>query len=97
MVVPKKRRVMRKINREEVFAVIKRKWPAHVTEVAEAMHLLARESSAKERKQVLAHLKYHFDQLAREGRIRVKKIGMALVAWPSEMERMRVIHDMLEM
>jgi len=26
----------------------------------------------------------------------VKKIGMALVAWPSEMERMRVIHDMLE-
>ncbi|MEM4255527.1 MAG: hypothetical protein QXR53_04355 [Candidatus Norongarragalinales archaeon] len=93
----KKGRPSRKINREEVYAIIKRKWPAHVTEVAEAMHLLAKQSSAKERKQVLAHLKYHFDQLAREGKIKVKKIGMALVAWPSEMERMRVIHDIFEM
>src|SRR3989338_10529041 len=87
----------RRIKREEVLAAIKRKWPAHVTEIAMEMHLIAVHSSAKEKKQVLAHLKYHFDQLAREGRIRVKKIGMALVAWPSEMERMRVIHDMLEL
>ncbi len=91
-----KGRPSRKIDRAEVYAIIKRKWPVHVTEVAEAMHLLAKQSSAKERKQVLSHLKYHFDQLAREGKIKVKKIGMALVAWPSEMERMRVIHDMFE-
>ena len=91
-----KKKPARKINREEVLSVIKRRWPAHVTEVAEEMHLLAKQSSPEERKRVLAHLKYHFDQLARDGKIKVKKIGMALVAWPSEMERMRVIHDMLE-
>jgi len=86
----------RKIDRNEVLATIKRRWPAHVTEVAEEMRLMAKHSSPKERKQVIAHLKYHFDQLAREGKIKVKKIGMALVAWPAEMDRMRVIHDILE-
>ena len=86
----------RRIKREDVLAVIKRHWPVHVTEVAEEMHLMAKHSSPKEKKQVLSHLKYHFDQLAREGKIKVKKIGLALVAWPAEMERMRVIHDILE-
>ncbi len=92
----KKRTPARRIDRAEVYAVIKRKWPAHVTEVAVEMRLLAAHSSPVEKKRVLAHLKYHFDQLAREGKIKVKKIGMALVAWPTEMERMRVLHDMLE-
>lgn len=92
----KNRKPARKINRTEVYSVIKRTWPVHVTEVALEMHLLAKHSSPKEKKLVLAHLKYHFDQLAREGKIKVKKIGMALVAWPTEVERMRVIHDMLE-
>lgn len=86
----------RRIKREEVLAAIKKRWPAHVTEIAMEMRLMAKHSSAKEKKQVLSHLKYHFDQLARDGKIKVKKIGMALVAWPSEMERMRVIHDILE-
>ena len=85
----------KRIKREEVLAMIKKHWPVHVTEVAEAMHLMAKYSSPKEKKQVIAHLTYHFNQLAREGKIKVKKIGMALVAWPAEMERMRVIHEMM--
>jgi len=85
----------RSIDREKVFSLIQRHWPTHVTEVAQHMGLLAKHSSPKETKAVLAHLKYHFDQLARSDRIKVKKIGQALVAWPAGMEQMRIIHEML--
>jgi len=85
----------RSIDREKVFSLIRRYWPTHVTEVAHQMGLLAKHSSPQEKKAVLAHLKYHFDQLAREDRIKVKKIGQALVAWPSSMEQMRMIHEMM--
>ena len=85
----------RSIDREKVFSLIRRYWPTHVTEVAHHMGLLATHSSPQEKKAVLAHLKYHFDQLAREDRIKVKKIGQALVAWPSSMEQMRMIHEMM--
>jgi len=85
----------RTIDREKVYVAIARNWPAHVTEIAVNMGLLAKESSPEERKAVLTHLKYHFDQLARHDRIKVKKIGQALVAWPSSMEQMRMIHDMI--
>ncbi|MEK6923794.1 MAG: hypothetical protein AABW54_00965 [Candidatus Micrarchaeota archaeon] len=86
----------RTIDRNAVLDMIKRLWPTHMTEVAQAMGYLAANSSGKERKAVLTHLKYHFDQLAREDKINVKKIGQAVVAWPHEMEKMRIIHSMLE-
>jgi len=41
-------------------------------------------------------VKYHFDQLARERRIMVKRIDRALVAWPADVERLRVVHDFIK-
>jgi predicted transcriptional regulator len=79
--------------REEVFHVIKKKWPVHVSEAARELDMFPKSG---EDKATISRLKYHFDQLAREDRIKVKKIDRALVAWPAEVEKYRTIHEMLE-
>ncbi|MCJ7479312.1 MAG: hypothetical protein MUP63_04005 [Candidatus Nanohaloarchaeota archaeon QJJ-7] len=79
--------------REEVFHIIKRKWPIHVSEVARELDLFPEEEDGD--KATISKVKYHFDQLAREDKIKVKKIDRALVAWPHEVEKYRTIHEML--
>lgn len=79
--------------REEIYHVINKKWPTYVSEVARELDLFP--EGADGDKAVIAKIKYHFDQLARDGDIHVKKIDRALVAWPKEVEKYRTIHEML--
>lgn len=37
---------------------------------------------------------YHFRKLNEHGLIRMKKVGNTYVAWPVEIEKLRVIHEM---
>ena len=81
--------------REDILHTIKKKWPVHVSEVARTLDLFPEDDDGN--KSVISKVKYHFDQLAREDRIHVKKIDRALVAWPHDVEKYRTIHEMLEM
>ncbi len=80
--------------REEIYHTIQKKWPTHVSEVARNLELFPEDDDGN--KSVISKVKYHFDQLARDGKIHVKKIDRALVAWPQEVEKYRTIHEMLE-
>jgi hypothetical protein len=80
--------------REEILHVINKKWPTYVSEVARELEMFPEEGDGD--KAVISKIKYHFDQLARDGEIRVKKIDRALVAWPHEVEKYRTIHEMLD-
>ena len=80
----------RKELREKIFEIISNKWPTYVRGVIEEL------GWDRENISNVTKVKYHFDQLAREGRIRVKRIDRALVAWPADVERMRVIHDFIK-
>ncbi len=80
--------------REEIFHVIQKKWPIHVSAVARELDLFPEGEDGD--KATIAKVKYHFDQLARDGEVKVKKIDRALVAWPHEVEKYRTIHEMLE-
>ncbi|MDI6826233.1 MAG: hypothetical protein QMD36_03505 [Candidatus Aenigmarchaeota archaeon] len=73
--------------REKIFEIISTKWPTYVRGVIEEL------GWDRENISNVTKVKYHFDQLAREGRIRVKRIDRALVAWPAEIERLRVVHE----
>ena len=75
--------------REKIYEIISTKWPTYVRDVIEEL------GWDRENISNVTKVKYHFDQLAREGRIRVKKIDRALVAWPAEIERLRVVHDLV--
>ena len=93
--MPRKRKVKRKIDRENVYKVILNNWPIHITEIAKKMDMLNNVDD-DERKLVITHLKYHVDQLARHEKIKTKKIGHAVVTWPTEIEKLRMVHELLK-
>lgn len=80
----------RKELREKIFEIISNKWPTYVRGVIEEL------GWDRENISNVTKVKYHFDQLAREGRIRVKRIDRALVAWPADVERLRVVQDFIK-
>lgn len=73
-----------------VFKVIHSSWPINPLEVAE--HLKERGKV----KTLSARYLYHFKKLAKKELIHMKKIGNTYIAWPAEIERLRVIHELLK-
>ena len=76
--------------RERIYEIISTRWPTYVRDVIEEL------GWDRENISNVTKVKYHFDQLARVGRIKVKRIDRALVAWPAEIERLRVVHDFIK-
>ncbi len=79
-----------KLLQEEVFKIICNKWPVHVREVIENLELDPSNISN------VTKVRYHFYALKKHDKIKTKKIGKALVAWPTEIEKLRFIHELLE-
>ena len=73
----------------KVFKIIHEKWPVNPLEVAAAM---GDNGSAKS---LSAKYIYHFRKLRRADLIKMKKVGNTYVAWPAEIERLRIIHELL--
>ena len=74
--------------RSSVLKAIEDDWPIHTKELASKLGLEPNNSSIKK-------ISYHVQRLEKEGKVRTKRIGLALTAWPMEMEKLRVIHEML--
>ena len=74
----------------KVFNVIHEKWPVNPLEVAEIL-----DDRGKE-KTLSAKYLYHFKKLAKKGLVKIKKIGNTYIAWPAEIEKLRVIHELLK-
>ena len=75
--------------REKIFDTIISQWPVNVRGVIKKMGMDEMNISN------VTKFKYHFDQLARDGRIRVKRIDRALVAWPADIEKLRIVHEFM--
>ena len=80
------RMVKRRIESEAVYRVISAHWPMHVTEIAEKMGMHGSERAAS-----ISHLCYHVRALVKRGLVRSKKVGKALVVWPSEVENLKAM------
>jgi len=74
---------------KNVFDVITSKWPANPLEVAQELG----ETGAT--KSISAKYLYHFKKLKDIGLINMKKIGNTYIAWPNDMEKLRLIHELL--
>jgi hypothetical protein len=73
-----------------VLEAIKDKWPTNPLEVAE------RFNDEGNMKALSARYLYHFRKLKKMDLIDMKKIGNTYIAWPIEMEKLRVVHDLLK-
>ena len=74
--------------RERILAIISAKWPTYTSEIV-------RELGLPNDKKNLLLVKYNVDQLARDGKVRIKKIDRAAVCWPADIEKIRVVHEFL--
>jgi predicted transcriptional regulator len=75
--------------RREILERIESNWPTHIKEIVRDLGFEVDNNNIKK-------FSYHIRKLEEEERIRVKRIGRALVAWPTEMEKLRVIHELLK-
>src|SRR3990170_1892758 len=74
----------------QILEVIKEKWPTNPLEVASKFE---EKGSVKT---LSARYLYHFRKLKKLDLIDMKKIGNTYIAWPVEMEKLRVVQDLLE-
>jgi repressor of nif and glnA expression len=75
--------------RQKVLKIIEEDWPVNVSMVADKM------KKKTGQKLTVQMLRYHFKKLDHDQKIITKKIGRNLVAWPSEIEKLRVLHEIL--
>lgn len=74
---------------KEVCRVIYEAWPIHPSAVCRVLGMETTISN-------ISKIKYHFDVLKRGEKIRTKKIDRALVGWPADIEKLRIIHDFMK-
>lgn len=75
---------------EKVLKIIQDNWPVHVREVISLLDQDPHDNAN------ISKISYHFKTLSKNEKIRTKKIGKALVAWPMDMEKIRLMHEMLK-
>ncbi|MCS7105784.1 MAG: helix-turn-helix domain-containing protein [Candidatus Aenigmarchaeota archaeon] len=74
----------------KVFEIIHSRWPTNPLEVAEILGDKGKE------KTLSAKYLYHFRKLKEIGLIDMKKVGNTYIAWPTEIEKLRVVHELLK-
>lgn len=74
---------------QKVFQIIKENWPIHPSGVCRILKIEDNVAN-------ISKIKYHFDILKKKNLIHTKKIDRALVAWPAEIEKIRLVHDLLK-
>ncbi len=82
--------------RNEIMVVIEKEWPVSVTEIAERLGIFKRGMNEKKRKAAVGKIIYHIEKLKEQEKIRTKKIGQTVIIWPYEMEKLRVLHEMMK-
>ena len=75
---------------ENVLQIINNNWPIHVREVVKILGWDPLNITN------VSKIRYHFIEIEKKKKIHIKKIGRALVAWPTDIERLRAIHKMLK-
>jgi predicted ArsR family transcriptional regulator len=82
--------------RNEIMVIIEKEWPVSVTEIAKHLGIFKKGMSEKKRKAAVGKIIYHVKKLKEQEKIRTKIIGQTVIIWPYEMEKLRVLHEMIK-
>ncbi len=74
---------------KKILEIISQEWPIHASGVCRILDLEPNASN-------VSRIKYHFDKLKKEDKVHTKKIDRALVAWPSQIDKIRVVHEFMK-
>lgn len=82
-------------TRDKVMIIIEDHWPVSVTEIARHLEIFKKGMDEKKRKAAIGKISYHIKKLNEKEKIRTKKIGQAVIIWPHDIEKLRVVHEIL--
>jgi predicted transcriptional regulator len=82
-------------TRDEIMNIVEKEWPVSVTEIAEHLGIFKRGMNEKKRKAAIGRIGYHVKKLKEQEKIRTKIIGQTVIIWPVDIEKLRVLHEML--
>jgi predicted transcriptional regulator len=82
--------------KDKIMIIIEKEWPVSVTEIAERLGIFKRGMNEKKRKAAVGKIIYHIKKLKESDKIRTKKIGQTVIIWPHDIEKLRVLHEMLK-
>ncbi|MCX6818011.1 MAG: hypothetical protein NTU57_04075 [Candidatus Aenigmarchaeota archaeon] len=74
--------------RMSVLELVEHHWPVHIKELVRDLGLEVNNANIKK-------ISYHIKELERLEKVRTKRIGKALIAWPHDMERLRTIYELM--
>jgi predicted transcriptional regulator len=74
----------------KVFKLICTKWPLNPFEIAKEM------GEKGNNKTISAKYLYHMKKLKKADLIEMKKLGNTYIAWPIDIEKLRLIHELLK-
>lgn len=75
--------------KEKILQAVYKNWPIHASGICKQLHIEATIAN-------ISKVSYHLKNLEKEGKIHLKRIDRASVSWPREMEKLRIIHEMLQ-
>ncbi|MBN2102157.1 MAG: helix-turn-helix transcriptional regulator [Candidatus Aenigmarchaeota archaeon] len=74
--------------RQVVLEHIELNWPINTKEIAKGLGMKPDNGAIK-------RISYHIKNLEKDEKVMTRRVGKALVAWPQEIERLRMIHELL--
>ncbi|MFH1236988.1 MAG: hypothetical protein V1648_01110 [Candidatus Aenigmatarchaeota archaeon] len=74
--------------RKSVLELVEHHWPVHIKELVRDLGLEVNNANIKK-------ISYHIKELERKEKVKTKRIGKALIAWPHDMERLRAIYELI--
>jgi predicted transcriptional regulator len=82
--------------RDNIIVIIEEKWPVSVTEIAFHLGLFRKGMNEKKRKAAIGKVIYHIKKLKEINKINTKKIGQTVIIWPTEIEKLRVMNELMK-
>ena len=82
--------------RAKIMEVIEKEWPVSVTEISKHLGIYKKKMDERKRKASVAKVVYHIRKLEKEEKVRTKKIGQTIIIWPQDIEKLRIIHELIK-
>jgi predicted transcriptional regulator len=82
--------------RDNIIVIIEKNWPVSVTEIAFHLGLFRKGMNEKKRKAAIGKVIYHIKKLKEINKINTKKIGQTVIIWPTEIEKLRVMNELMK-
>ncbi len=88
--------IIMKELRDNIIVIIEKNWPVSVTEIAFHLGLFRKGMNEKKRKAAIGKVIYHIKKLKEINKINTKKIGQTVIIWPTEIEKLRVMNELMK-